>query len=67
MLKTRGASRPACSVCRHHYITWDPVQPYGCRALGFKSRTTPILIVRRTTPSLNCQWFRPQAPKGSIS
>ncbi|MGD8267719.1 MAG: uracil-DNA glycosylase [Desulfobacterales bacterium] len=67
MLKARGASRPVCSVCRHYYVTWDPSRPHGCRVLGFKSRITPILIVRRTTPRLNCQWFSPQAPKGRIS
>lgn len=67
MLKTCGVSRPACSACRHFYVTWDPGRPYGCRALNFKSRITPILIVRRTTPGMNCQWFRLQAHKTSLS
>lgn len=30
-----------CLDCRHYYITWDEFFPYGCRKLGFKSRTSP--------------------------
>lgn len=30
-----------CFTCRHLYITWDKHFPYGCKALGFKSRHMP--------------------------
>ncbi len=30
-----------CFACKHFYITWDRRFPYGCRALGFKSRGMP--------------------------
>ena len=30
-----------CFTCRHFYITYDPHFPYGCRAVGFKSRLMP--------------------------
>jgi len=30
-----------CFSCKHFYITWDRRFPYGCKALGFKSRSMP--------------------------
>lgn len=30
-----------CMRCAHHFITYDPHFPYGCRALDFKSRRLP--------------------------
>lgn len=30
-----------CLSCRHFFITYDPRFPYGCRAVGFKSRLMP--------------------------
>lgn len=46
-----------CTACRHFYITWDTAFPYGCRALGFKSRTIPAHEVR-TASDLACQFFK---------
>ena len=34
-----------CWQCRHHYITHDAGFPYGCQAMGFKSRRLPCLEV----------------------
>jgi len=34
-----------CFSCRHFYITWDRRFPYGCKALGFKSRSMPSMEV----------------------
>ena len=31
--------------CVHLWITHEPAFPYGCRALGFKSRQLPSLAV----------------------
>jgi hypothetical protein len=59
MEKKHSPSGLKCPACQNYFITWDPGKPYGCRALGFKSRTTPIRIVQRSTPGMNCQWYRP--------
>ena len=45
--------------CMHHFITYDPSFPYGCRALNFKSRTLPHLEVRAAS-GMDCQMFRPR-------
>lgn len=44
-------SLPNCLLCRHYYITWDEAFPYGCRALGFKSRVLPMVEVRQASGS----------------
>lgn len=31
----------SCMKCTYHFITYDPRFPYGCRALGFKSKRPP--------------------------
>ena len=33
--------KPACAKCAHYFITHDARFPYGCRAMGFKSRRSP--------------------------
>jgi hypothetical protein len=33
--------KPTCAKCAHYFITHDPRFPYGCRAMGFKSRCLP--------------------------
>ena len=30
-----------CFKCHHFYITYDRHFPYGCKAVGFKSRLMP--------------------------
>jgi hypothetical protein len=34
-----------CFTCIHFYVTWDKKHPRGCKALGFKSREIPSLVV----------------------
>jgi len=34
-----------CVDCRHFFITHEPARPYGCRAMGFKSRELPCTVV----------------------
>jgi len=47
---------PHCLKCIHYFITHDPVAPYGCRALGFKSRTIPARVVYESS-GMHCQLF----------
>nr|WP_124068833.1 uracil-DNA glycosylase [Filibacter tadaridae] len=38
-----------CFECRHFYVTWDPQNPRGCRAHGFKTRELPSAVVKRSS------------------
>ncbi len=53
----KGPSRFVfCRECKHFYITWDKRFPYGCRALGFKSRGLPAADVRASS-GMPCMAF----------
>lgn len=45
-----------CFACRHFFITHNPRFPYGCRAVGFKSRFLPSQEMQRNS-GLPCQLF----------
>lgn len=47
---------PECVKCMHYYVTYDPAKPYGCRAMGFKSRRMPAQVVYAAS-GLVCQLF----------
>ena len=54
-------SRPSevgidCFSCSHFYITYDPPFPYGCRAVGFKSRRMPSQEMLASS-GIDCQYF----------
>lgn len=38
-------------TCRYFRVTRDPGMPYGCNAIGFKSRIVLYLEALRTTGS----------------
>jgi hypothetical protein len=40
-----------CFLCVHFYVTWDNARPRGCRAMGFKSREIPSLVVLKSSGS----------------
>lgn len=50
---------PQCRDCIHYYITHDPVNPYGCRAMRFKSKRNPAIVVYESS-GIICQLFRPK-------
>jgi hypothetical protein len=52
-----GTGRIACIKCRYYQVTWDPRQPYGCRAHGFKSHRNPAIIVYESS-GIECQLFQ---------
>ncbi len=58
------AVRPLCLDCRHYYVTWDKEFPYGCKAMGFKSRTAPCLVTKDAS-GLACLSFAAKAAKGA--
>lgn len=57
--------RPNCIQCIHYYVTYNPVNPYGCRAMGFKSSQNPALLVY-TSSGIECQVFKKKiSPDGN--
>lgn len=51
------AGRPSCIKCVHYFVTHDPTQPYGCRAMGFKSQQNPAAMVFASS-GIECQIFK---------
>jgi len=35
-----------CHKCKHYYVTWDKNFPHGCKAMKFKSKQLPSIVVR---------------------
>lgn len=56
------SAKPLCLGCRHYYVTWDKAFPYGCKAMGFKSRSVPCLVTRNAS-GLECLSFAARAAK----
>ena len=52
-----GNETPNCFQCKFFYVSFDNNRPYGCRAMGFKSREMPSLEVFRADGS-KCLSFR---------
>lgn len=50
------SSRPVCIKCVHYFITYEPARPYGCRAMGFKSKKNPATVVFENS-GIECQLF----------
>ncbi len=50
---------PNCFKCSHFYITHETTHPYGCHAIGFKSKQIPSQVVKRDS-GMNCQLFSPK-------
>lgn len=53
------AGEVRCAACLHYYITHDRSFPYGCRAVGFKSRVLPAQEMAAHS-GLPCQAFVPK-------
>jgi hypothetical protein len=53
-----------CRTCVNYYITYDTTAPYGCRALGFKSKKNPAAVVYQAS-GLHCQLYSPKKKKTS--
>jgi hypothetical protein len=55
-IRTEGRPAFRCGSCVHYYVTWDKDFPHGCRAMGFKCRSSPSLRVREAS-GMECQLF----------
>lgn len=65
-MATRARQRIDCRQCSHFHITWDERFPYGCRAMGFKSKVAPCLDVFAATRQ-PCLSFTPKEPRDKRS
>lgn len=48
-----------CFACIYFYTTWDPANPRGCKAYGFKSKQLPSIVVKRSS-GMECMKFEPK-------
>ena len=53
-----------CRDCVFFYITHDPAFPYGCRAMNFKGKDYPFLMVRAAS-GMACQMRQAKPQKKS--
>jgi hypothetical protein len=44
-MPSKQSQTASCVACRFFYITYDTAFPYGCRTMGFKSRSLPMHAV----------------------
>lgn len=51
-----------CFSCTHFFITHEPDFPYGCRAVGFKSRPLPAHVMY-VNSGMACQLFEKKHEK----
>lgn len=53
-----------CHKCEHYYVTWDKHFPHGCKAMKFKSKQLPSLVVFASS-QMDCLLFKEKVlPKG---
>ena len=48
-----------CFDCKHFFVTWEPSQPKGCKAYGFKSVRMPSVVVEGESGK-ECTLFKPK-------
>jgi len=56
-----GKEKIDCFRCKHFYITWDERHPKGCKAMGFKSREIPSVVVLRSS-GMECLRYEKKDP-----
>lgn len=55
------AGGAVCTRCAHYFVTFDARFPYGCRAMGFKSKQPPYKEILAVTGAA-CAGFAPKPP-----
>ncbi|MBS1142410.1 MAG: hypothetical protein H6R13_3863 [Proteobacteria bacterium] len=55
-----GTPQVRCNQCVHYFITHELPFRYGCRALDFKSRRQPALVVMASSGQ-SCFYFQPKS------
>ena len=54
-----------CRKCKFYHVTWDNRRPHGCRAMNFKSRRPPSLVVRQNSGQ-DCLRYTPKRPVDGV-
>ncbi len=52
-----------CHKCEYYYVTWDKHFPHGCKAMKFKSKQLPSVVVL-TSSQTDCLLFQEKTPRG---
>jgi hypothetical protein len=50
-----------CYKCRFYYVTWDSQHPNGCKAIGFKTRGLPSVVVFQSSGK-PCEFYKEKKP-----
>lgn len=56
--------RVDCFKCIHFYVTWDRKFPRGCKAMGFKSKDIPSMVVYQSS-GIRCMKFKRKKVRSS--
>lgn len=48
--------RIVCQKCKFYYVTWEKSKPHGCKAYGFKTKTIPSVVVKKSS-GIDCSFF----------
>jgi hypothetical protein len=59
IMETQGTNKINCNKCKYFYITWEKEFPYGCKAMGFKSKNMPNRVTREVSQR-QCLSFEPK-------
>lgn len=62
-IRKENKGYPNCAACKHYYITWDKRFPKGCKAMGFKSREMPHLVVFQSSGK-ECMYYEEKPKPG---
>jgi hypothetical protein len=61
-LALKEETKVDCYRCQFFYVTWDKKFPYGCKAMGFKSKGLPKEVVFESS-GRQCLSFSPKAKR----
>ncbi len=54
-----------CHKCEHYYVTWEKQTPHACRAMGFKSRRLPSIVVKKNSlNNMDCLSYKKKEYRG---
>ena len=53
--------RRNCFKCAFFYVTWDEQHPNGCKAMGFKTRQLPSVVVFQSSGK-PCELYKKKTP-----
>ncbi|AXI01061.1 uracil-DNA glycosylase [Sporosarcina sp. PTS2304] len=48
-----------CFECIYFFTTWEPQNPRGCKAYGFKTKMLPSVVVKQSS-GMECMKFEPK-------